>query len=220
MTAIIIIIKNKVCREELQSWEGALPSLNVVGNVAPQDPAAGPKVLLLLGAWPALLSGAAQGRGWELLGVVNACRALCVWGGLGQGALQPPKTRWMCPGSPQQTQTAPQCLPELLSGTTASRHSSGLQRRGVSQPGPSAASVLAKIADRLFVSRRMEQTTPAALRLLACSRGVEAPSNLAPAKIGSGARLTPGKRLEKEKLFGARLSCSPAIPWNGAGWPS
>lgn len=61
------------------------------------------------------------------------CRVLCAWGGL--GALHTPK-----PGECAQS------LPELLPGRTVPRHSSGLQCRGVSQPGPSAASVLAKIA--------------------------------------------------------------------------
>lgn len=63
----------------------------------------------------------------------------------------------------------------------------------------------------------MEKATPAAPRLLACSRGVKAPSNLAPAKIGSDAWLTPDKQLKKGKLFSAWLSCSPAVSWNRAG---
>lgn len=61
---------------------------------------------------------------------------------------------------------------------------------------------------------------PAALRLLACGPGVKTLAGLAPAKIGCGVWLTSGKQLEKEKLFSARPSCSPAISWNGAGCPS
>lgn len=63
----------------------------------------------------------------------------------------------------------------------------------------------------------MEKATPAAPGLLACSRGVKAPSNLAPAKTGSDAWLTPDKQLKKGKLFSAWLSCSPAVSWSSAG---
>lgn len=116
----------------------------------------------------------------------------------------PGEGRELC--TPQNEEDVPR---ELLPGRTMPRHSSGLQCRGISQPSPSAASVLAKNHRNRLVWSRTAWATPAALRLLARSRGVEALSKLAPAKIGSGAWLSPGERLGKEKLFGARRSWGP-----------
>lgn len=134
----------------------------------------------------------------------RCCTPKSGWPRSSAGCCVPGEGRELC--TSQNKEDVPR---ELLPGRTMPRHSSGLQCRGISQPSPSAASVLAKNHRNRLVWSRTAWATPAALRLLARSRGVEALSKLAPAKIGSGAWLSPGERLGKEKLFGARRFWGP-----------
>lgn len=57
---------------------------------------------------------------------------------------------------------------------------------------------------------------PATLRLLACSPGVKTfQSGSSQNRLWRVAELR--QAAGEEKLFSARLSCSPAASWNGAG---